>query len=1313
MPSPRASSRASGASAALVARVVRIAGVAALGVVVVFCALLLSVRYVVFPRVNDYRDDLEAALTRQLGQPVEIDRLDTGWDGWNPKLVVHGLRVHSGADPGSPLLVDLPQAELVVSWTSVVLLDVRLKQLTVERPRLAIRRDQQGLVHVAGMEFDPSRLDADVPLTEWLLRQPHIEVRDAFVSWSDDQRGAPQLALNHVQLRLESRFGRHRFGLRGAPPPQLSAPVDVRGDVRRGPNGDWTRATGTIYVRLDYADIAAWTPWLPLPAPVTRGEGAARLWFEFAGGEPTEAVADVELANVRTRLRPDLAELDLARLSGRIGWRTAPPRREYYTRALAIVTARGERVDPTSVAVTLRAAGRGGVATGLVEFDRLQLGPLRELVRHLPLPEDLRGELARYAPRGTLTRGRVLWEGRGDAPDIFSAATDFSDLGVAAQGELPGVDGLTGHVEMTQATGDVTLASTKARLDLPRIFATPIALDRVSAALNWTRTAERTAVQIERLEFANQDAAGHATGTYRTMANGPGEIDLTAQLSRASVAAAYRYLPRAIAPPVHDWVRSALTKGTSNDVRLRLSGNLADFPFASGKGGQFSVVAKGHDVVVDYFPGWPAVTDLDGEFDLDGARIAVAATRGRVAGVDVGSVKAGIDDLRAENPRLTIAGAVAAPTSAFLRFIDTSPVAGLIDRVTDGAQASGDGRLDLKLEFPLGDPAGNRVTGTYRLVDNGLKLAGVPPLSRVNGTLAFTESGVHAEDLTLSVLGGPARLTVASVEGETRISGGGSATVEALRREFDPPFGDALAGSLDWTLAASARHGGTTWTVQSNLQGCAIDLPAPLAKSARDAVALKIERQGVAGASGEDIVALTYGGVGRLFLHRRLAADGATVDRALALVGAAADAQTAAIPDQAGVWVRGDLPALDVDDWLALERHGGADSAATPAGALRLSGIDLSVKALDAFGRRFNDITVNARREQDDWRLELSARELAGTATWSAPSADARSGRLRARLSRLLAPDEADDRPHKAAADDTAKAPPDAANRWPMIDVIADTYLVHGRGVGKLEFYARPRGSEWRIDKLTLTNDSGQIAAQGQWQPGGRDEQTKLDVTLDVNEAGKFLSRFGYPDAVKSAPTKIKGRLAWSGAPNDFDYPTLSGEFRIDVGAGRFMKVEPGLGKLLGVLSLQALPRRITLDFTDVFSEGFAFDEIKGDVRITNGVLMSDDLHLAGPAAKVDISGNADLAKETQQLIVRVQPSLSANVSAGAMLFLLANPLVGAAVGAGSLLAQKVLRDPIEQMFSYQYRVTGSWSDPVVASAGDVASVPRAEAPTR
>ena len=126
------------------------------------------------------------------------------------------------------------------------------------------------------------------------------------------------------------------------------------------------------------------------------------------------------------------------------------------------------------------------------------------------------------------------------------------------------------------------------------------------------------------------------------------------------------------------------------------------------------------------------------------------------------------------------------------------------------------------------------------------------------------------------------------------------------------------------------------------------------------------------------------------------------------------------------------------------------------------------------------------------------------------------------------------------------------------------------------------------------------------------------------------------------------------------------------------------------------MPRRIALDFRDVFSEGFAFDDVTGEFRIDKGLMHTDNLTLEGPAAKVTLTGNIDLAKETQQLDVRVKPALSSTFSAGAAVLFLANPIVGAAVGAGTLLAQKLMNDPLDQIFSYDYRVTGSWSDPQV-----------------
>ena len=194
---------------------------------------------------------------------------------------------------------------------------------------------------------------------------------------------------------------------------------------------------------------------------------------------------------------------------------------------------------------------------------------------------------------------------------------------------------------------------------------------------------------------------------------------------------------------------------------------------------------------------------------------------------------------------------------------------------------------------------------------------------------------------------------------------------------------------------------------------------------------------------------------------------------------------------------------------------------------------------------------------------------------------------------------------------------------------------------------------------------------------------------LNAKNIEKLLTRLGYLDTMRRGHATLEGNLSWNGAPFALDYPSLSGKLNVDASNGQFNKLEPGVGRLLGILSLQSLPRRITLDFRDIFSEGFAFDSITGQVNLNRGVMDTQNLLIQGPAAKVMMSGSVSLPQETQNLKVRVQPSIGDSLAVGAML---ANPAAGALVW----LTQKLLRDPIDQAFAFEYAVTGTWVDPKV-----------------
>jgi uncharacterized protein (TIGR02099 family) len=1269
------------------ARVLRFLATAVLVLLGGFCALLLAIRLVVYPQMDARRDDIARWLGTRIGQPVQIDGIETGWDGWNPKLTIRGFRVLDRANRSR--LLELPRVDLLVAWTSLPSLDLRLKELLIEAPRLALRRDAAGRLHVGGIEREPEATADDSAFADWLMRQPQVVVLDALVAWDDDYRRAPQLLLDHVNLRLQRRFGHHHIGLTGVPPAELAAPLDLRADVTVDSLKDLSKLEGRLYMRLDYADLGAWSEWLPMPVSLESGKGALRIWIDFAKAQPVDVTADVEVEDVRARLGEGLPPLALAHLAGRTAWKRAGADTDATAKQLTFTLHDGTTLPPTDFVLKLFGTPDGAPSGGNLAFRQAELRPLAALAPHLPLPERVRQDIVRSDPRGTLANVTLEWQGRAGDAWRYALKSDFRGLALASHDGTPGVSNFAGTIDANERSGTAHVATASTEVTLPHLFADAVPLETLRGDLAWQHDGDHTELTLKDVAFANADIAGTTAGTWRSQTSGPGIFDMRAQFTRANLASAYRYLPRAAGDAMTDWLQHALVKGTSNDAQITLAGDLAQFPFAGNKGGQFVLAVKAKDATLHYADNWPVITDIAGDLRIEGWRLSIAASGGRVLGAQIGPTRVEIADMHDPKVLLQVDGTAKGPTQEFLAFIAKTPLAEWSGRVTDEATATGDGQLALKFDLPLHDRGAVSIDGRYQFASNGIRLPAAPPLNAVTGTLAFTERQVRATNLTAEAFGGPVKLQLTSDAERVRVDAAGTSDLQLVRRELDVPLLDRAHGITDWQahIDIDARGKQAGWTIESSLAGVSVDLPPPLRKAAADRTALRVERRPPRGR--DDRIAATYGSDVRVALHRQADAQHPRIDRVLVLLGKAAAESGDA--EQAGVWIRGDVAAVDVDQWLAVDMPGAGAASPEGAQALLVNGVDLTAGNLDALGRRFTRLKSVARRQGGDWRLTLDGAELAGTAVWHTATAAQPNGRLDARLSRLTMPAASD-----AAGSSQAPEPAGAASRWPELDVVADSLKSKDRVLGKVELRAQPSGADWQIQKLALVNDAGRIDAEGWWRNAASRSQTRLTIAVDVKEAGAFLSQFGWPGAVKGAPTKIEGQLAWDGAPNSFDYPSLSGEFKLRSGAGQFTKIDPGMGRLLGVLSLQALPRRISLDFRDVFSEGFAFDVVSADVRMRNGVMHATDFRLTGPAAAVNIAGDVDIAAETVDLKVRVQPSVSTGVSAGAAALFIANPLIGAAVGAGTLLAQKMLNNPFDRLFSYDYAVTGDWDDPVV-----------------
>ena len=1264
---------------------------------VVFAILLSLLRFVLLPQIENYRGDLERSLSAALHLPVSIGGIAGRMQGIRPRLELHNLTINDAS--GRPAL-SLDNVAGVVGWTSLLRWSPRFYQLEIDAPALAIRRDAQGTIFVAGLPLTDDKSAPD--WSAWILDQRALTVRDARLTWTDGQRNAALLTLDHVNLQLEKGVMGHRFGFTASPPEHLAAKIDLRGKFSGDRLSDIDHWEGALYGQLAYADLAAWQAWVDYPVELARGRGAVTAWLDFKGLRPTAITADVALDDVQVRLAPELAMLPLHHLYGRVLVRESNNSFELSTQRLTLATVDGVSMPATDLRIT-RDSGGGEFSVNSLDFHALAV-----LAGHLPLPASLRQQLVEYAPSGLLKTFNLRWRGAQWPYAHYNINGQFDKLTFASVGRQPGFSGLSGSITGDEDSGTLQLKGRDATLTLPKVFHQPLSFDTLDASLRWKQ--QHSQFDITYAHFRNADAEGTASGTFHAGEQGLGNIDLDANLTRAEATAVWRYMPLQAGADVGPFLHSGLKQGKVTSATLKLKGNLDKFPFADHSG-IFRIHGEFHDAVLLYAESWPQIDSVVGAIDFDGPTMTISVRDARILGVPAGPAKAVLPDLASLDEQLLVEGKAVGVTSSFLKFIEASPVGEQIDHMTADMTASGNGELNLKLILPLRRLDHSQVNGDFRFAGNRLFLdPEMPPLDDVNGILDFSAESLSAKGVTATMFGLPMKVDLKTQkDGSVLATASGDASVTQLRKHYAYGGLKNLTGSAHWTGTVSARKKSAEVRISSDLVGLGSSLPEPFAKQVIEAMPLLFEHKALdAKPTGKKLreVALrqsTELSIGRAMhiqlVHRN--DDGHSVfERGLISVGDVA----ARMPER-GLGVVIYQPRINIDEWRKLmsdssdkaattkTKAGAASSSVT--GSLTPNRIDLRTADMQVMGRSLHDVKVAITRPADTWLADINSREIAARLEWTDGEVDKLSGRI----SRFVLPE-------MVTAD---AAPEEALKALPNLDLTLDRLTLKGRDYGELHLNAENKGSDWNA-VFSVKNEDGVLEGQGRWRlapatpakasattpallPTPALSDTQMDFKLHARSIERFLNRIGYPNTVRRGTADFNGRLSWKGAPHEFDIASMNGQLALDAHDGQFNKLEPGVGRLLGVLSLQSIPRRISLDFRDVFSEGFAFDALKGQMTVTNGVMDTQSMEIRGPAARVQMAGSVDLVKETQDLKVRVQPKLGESVSTGVL-------LVNPAIGATAWVFNKLFGNPLDSAFAYDFAVTGNWADPKVAKIG-------------
>ncbi len=1354
------------------------AGIArwSLGLLLAFWLLLATVWGVlhgfIVPRISEYRPQLETLAARTLGIPVRIGALTARSEGLMPVIELGRVEL---LDADGRTALALPRVVVAVSARSLLRLGV--EQLYIDAPRLEARRDASGQLWIAGLAL-PEAGEGASPAADWLFSQTEIAIRGGELRWTDELRQAPPLSLTALDLVVRNQGWRHQLRLDATPESgwgsRFTLSAQFREPLLSAHEGNWRRWSGQAYASFARLDVARLGQYLDLQgASVAQGSGALRAWIDVQRGQVAKVTTDLSLGAVETRLRPDLPPLALRTLQGRLTLERLSGGYALHGQSLGFETGDGLRwpagqftlrhSQAEAAAAELGAQGENGE----LRFEQFDLGIAAQLASRLPLDEAARQHLLALAPRGQVKSLQAQWRGPIDQPQQYQVSGEIQDLALAPQPAakgpgVPGVEGLQAQFTLNQSGGTAQLRMTGGTLHFPGVFEEPVLpLDHLSTTLRWQLQGERIDVQARDLRFGNADTQGEAQASWHTgrdtATRFPGVLALTGTLRDADGSRVHRYLPLEIPANARHYVRDSVQAGRASRVRFQVEGDLARLPFQQPGTGEFHIAADLHDVTYAYVPPsvqsagekpWPALAQLSGELVFDRASMAVRNARGRVAGhprLQLQQIQARIPDLA--HTRVDVKAQASGELAEMLGFVAASPVAGFTQHVMDNAQASGAAQLQLQLDLPISDLEHSKVQGSVALAGNSLRLMPeVPLLGQMHGSVQFSENGFSLSGVHAQALGGPVRFegglqllpaSAPASQSPLKLHASGTASADGLRAATElGPLADiarVAQGQADYMLDLGLRRGTPEITVTSNLQGLALDLPAPLGKPGPAALPLRFVHSVapsalVPTAAGAELpplhdeIALQWGDAASVRYVRDAASSPAKVLRGALAVGSPVPALE--MPAR-GVTAQVALAEVDIDAWQkALQRMqpaegvavtAAADAAAAGAAAAGAEAADaaalqaylpdtatLSAQRLLAHGRTLHAFSANGTRHGGLWTAKLEARELSGFVEYREGHAADPAGQVYARLARLSVPKGAADADASGEVEALLSAQP---RSLPALDIAVEALELFGRPMGRFEVQARnrvnpadparrePARREWQLTQFNITSPEARLVASGSWalQPGAPAQpRTALRFALEIGDAGALLTRLAMPGVIRNGRGRLDGQVAWTGSPLAPDYRSMNGQMHLDMASGQFLQAEPGLAKLLGVLSLQALPRRLTLDFRDVFSKGFSFDFVRGDVQIAQGIARTNNLQMKGVNAAVLMEGEADMQKETQNLHVVVVPEINAGTAS------LVATAINPVVGLSTFLAQLLLRGPLIAATTKEFRIDGSWADPQV-----------------
>ena len=1231
-----------------------------LSVLLLLTVGFLSFYFFVQSNLDEFKDKLTEEISQQFEKQVKIESIEARWRITNPSLTLNNLSIFNNSLEKS---LDLKKIRIDISWLSLLKLKLILDEIVLYEPNLDIERLSNNEYTVGGISIKTSKNSSQA---DWILNQDEIIIINGEIKWRDYKRNAPPLLIKKISAKYEasnslSNINRHAFNISGQLSNLNNQTVNIYGYFDASSFAEIEKANGQLGLSAAEVDVNAFRPWIDYPVEIISANGDINIRGDFKDGQINQIDTELNVKNFVTKINQSHEKsLTLKKFRGQISYAINKDITLLNLSKVNMTTDNGVNIDEGELMISINKLEKK-VNEIKVKLNRINLESAHKIIRHIPYTKPFQSIIQQLSPSGQFKDLKLSWKDTNLKFPQITMKAQLLNVSVNPYENLPGIKNLTGAVNIKKNLGMIKSVSKNLTIIKNDVFRQPIKFSQFSGLIEW----KNNLFDLKNIVIQNNDFNSIVNGSYKHISNQNSIVDLVIKMPLIDLPGLKKYYPLQFGEKTLHWLDTSLLKGQAQNSIIKLKGKIQDFPFVDIKNtpdvnkGIFTVESTITESFIEYGKGWPELNNFDFKININNNNIKFESIKGDLLNNKIKHMVATIFPSNIKEPIMEIDLILDSPIPNIINAINKSPIKKVMKGIFDEMEGEGPGQLSVQLKIPLKDEDNISFNGTYAFQDSYLinNVLGMPKVNNIIGDLEFNQDTIKINKVKASLSGSPIIITLNNIEDVTKINIDGVINQKFINLVLDENWGSKIIGEASWNGEVNIKDKTTDIVIKSDLKGLGLNLPSPFRKNENELMTFSLTKNSIN--ENQEEIEVEVGTYAFAKLIRKQE-GGRKIINGLVNI----NSLSTEMPEE-GVKLSAEFSEVNLESINSLLSSIPGNSIITDA--------NINIEEFNVYGYIISNANIKFAPTNENISVQILSNDVSGNILWNQKENLLKAGFEKLHLKK--------DNTHAENERNFIFSNP------PKINIKVNSLALDDEIYGDLSLLASKENKIWNIENFKISNPNHIIKGSGLWDDEGLNPNTSINFSWEINNIQKTFDQLSYPELIKDGKASVIGMLGWPKSPFDFDKSVIKGNFSLTATDGIVMEAKPGVARLFGLLTLQNLPRRLTLDFNDIFSKGFIFDRINAGVIINNGVLKSNRFSMEGPAAEVSIKGETNIIEETQNIHVVVNPRISDSLS---LLSLAGGPLAGAA----AFIAQKILKDPLNKIMSDEYQIIGTWDEP-------------------